>query len=822
MKRYLLVVIAVAFILGIFLDNLLALQSRVIFVYIMPVIFLFAFFSYRFPILRSVACIALVTLAGMTYHHCRYNSFPSNSIINYAESEKTLIKIEGKIIQPPLKKVYSNTYPFNSYQGREKRRESAVFFLKANKILTASEEHKVCGNLKVSVYNTEKSDKKLRYGDEVEIVGKMFLPSRQTNPGQFDYRKYLLQSSIRAQAILSVKGMRNIKVKAGDKGNRILKFVYSLKDELRRTIYTLTPENDAPVIASLLLGERSNVPYHTLESFINTGTIHFLAISGLHIGILVVSLHWFLALAGLNRKAIAFIIIAFVIIYAIMTGLKPPVLRAGFMALIYYGSIIIDRRWHTPSGISAAAILMLLINPAELFSVSFQLSFLALIGIIYLSEKIETLLQRKPRLQEQLMSGLRWDAQRALNAYWRKTAAVSAAAWLGVMPLVAHYFHIAAPIAIPLNIIIFPLVWFILVSGFVFLIIGSLSLTLAAPFAWAASLCDAIMAKIISFFAIDHVSFFYVNGPSTIWIVVYYAATIFALCHKKAKLKSSTAIGVIVIIIGGYVCADLFTSKKERIQLTCLDVGHGSAVIIQFPDNKTLLLDIGTWSNFDVGKNIAAPFLWKSKIKTIGAAVISHRDRDHWNGLPALLKRFNVKTVPVNQRFHNSETGKKLFNIAENEGATIKIIGNGDEIAGFNGAKITVLNPPKNREFISGMSTNNTSCVIKIEAFGRSILYCADIEEDGINMIVSKYGNSLRSDIIIVPHHGAYSANINALIDHVNPEYAIISSKSTDISHDTIVALENNNIKVFKTCEQGAITAIIDINGIRVSGFINK
>lgn len=139
-----------------------------------------------------------------------------------------------------------------------------------------------------------------------------------------------------------------------------------------------------------MLGDREKVPVELIDSFMQTGTIHFLAISGLHVGILVVSLHYFLRLLRFNMKTLAIIIILITFLYAAITGLKTPIIRASIMVATYYGAFIVNRRWDLSNSIVAAVFIILLINPSDLFNVGFQLSVLAVLGIVYISNQIES------------------------------------------------------------------------------------------------------------------------------------------------------------------------------------------------------------------------------------------------------------------------------------------------------------------------------------------------------------------------------------------------------------------------------------------------
>lgn len=844
MKRYPLVAITVSFILGIILDNSLPIHplKTLLVVYIIPLLIGCALFFHRRRYLRSLICIIVLIITGALYHHYRFYSYPINDIANLIPPERSLARLRGVIIQPPVQKRISRPYQGEGLHREAFRKEGVWFLLKANKIKGTDNWEDVSGNIRVNLYSydhhgkaeIETDDKdqssrpdyntpsKLQYGDEVELVGKISIPRPPTNPGQFDYRKYLERYEPPVRAVMSVTSLDNVILLSKDRANPFLSFIYSLKNGLHDAIYSVSPRSNAAIITSLLLGEREDVDQEVVDNFIKTGTIHFLAISGLHVGILVISIHIIFRAAGLNRKAAAYIIIALVVLYAILTGMKPPVLRASIMVIVYYGAIILNRRWGIASGMAAAALLTLLRNPCELFGVSFQLSFLATIGIVCFSSRIESLFYKPTHLDDTLDRSKKRIILRSLRSYCQNTIAVSLSAWLSVSPIVAYYFHIIAPISIPLNIIILPLIWLILVSGFVFLLIHPISPFLAMPFAWIASYSDILMEKIVSTLSIKNISFFYTSGPSAIWLIIYYGMGIMLFYYKQLRLKPAHMIILALAISNIYIFSGLCNYKDERLKLTCLDVGHGSAIFFEFPGGKNLLFDAGTWANFDIGRNVVAPFLWRTGIEKIDCVVISHDDADHWNGIPSLLERFKIGVILVNKVFSSSEVGKRLLKMARSKGARIKLIGTGDDISGFGKAMAHVLNPPKASALISHLSANDTSCVLKIDYLGYSILSCADIEESGIRSLLQDQDADLRSHIILVPHHGGYSQNIGTLIKRVKPVYAFISAKQGFPSKATIDSCLKHGAQAFQTAQDGALIAVIDKKGINISTWLQN
>jgi len=218
------------------------------------------------------------------------------------------------------------------------------------------------------------------------------------------HRKKMSNFLLRVEAVASVLSANNIKVLSEGNGNYFFTFVYSLKKQLNAVIERHVKEGSIPLVNSILLGDREKVPENLMDGFLQTGTIHFLAISGLHVGILVISLHCLLRLFRFNIRYLAIIIILVVFLYAAITGMKSPIIRAGIMVAVYYGTFIVNRRWDLPNSIAAAVFIILLINPSDLFNVGFQLSVLAVLGIVYCSNRLENFFWKSTLLVEKLQA----------------------------------------------------------------------------------------------------------------------------------------------------------------------------------------------------------------------------------------------------------------------------------------------------------------------------------------------------------------------------------------------------------------------------------
>ncbi len=866
-----LVGIAVFFTIGIFINNLINVPFIFVFpaalIFILLCIVLYTFSSCQnnaHPTMPFVtptkfwwgwiarqarsgvfALLILIFLTGISYHHLRFSSNTRNNISNFINAKKISVRLRGIVVSPPVNKTSSGS----ALSSIKHCKDMSAFLLRAEAIESTSESviseatprgwKNVTGVVKINIYPTQQEEMtkksyylsdELKYGYRVELIGNISTPSSSRNSGQFDYKQYLRRQNPRVDAIASVVSISSIKTLSEEHGNYFYTFVYGLKNKLNTIIEQNVKKRSIPLISSILLGNREKVPVNLMDGFLNTGTIHFLAISGLHVGILVVSLHYLLRLFRLNTRCLALIIILTVFLYAAITGMKPPIIRAGIMVATYYGAFIINRRWNLSNSIAAAVFFILLINPSDLFNVGFQLSVLAVLGIVYTSNKFETFFWKSTLLVERLQAKEeRNEIWFRIKIYCRKTFCVSMGAWIAVMPLIAYYFHIVTPLNVLLNIIIFPLVWIILVGGFIVLIAGLVFPVLATPFAWLISYSEIALENLILLFSTNSKTFFYTSTPLWIWIVIYYLVVILFILRERFKIKMAYMIIATLVIANIFVFSGLSGRSPDGLKLTCFDVRHGASFFIQFPNGKNMLYDTGTRGNYDVGKFVVAPYLWQQGIKKIDTVVISHVHDDHCNGIPSIINRFKVDNAFVNKFFLQSGNKAELLRLFTEEKTKTGLLANGLEIKGYEPTKIMILNPPDKDTlkdegvFVKNISINDSSSVLLIDYLGYRILLCADIGEKGIEMLLSGKGNpnaDMSVDIIQVPHHGGFIMNTGDLVKYAKPEHAIINGLAKDISTSTIADYQKHGVSLHKTYESGAISFTINKKGIKASKFL--
>ena len=826
------VIITILFASGIYLGHVTAAPLYAMLWICLPLLIV-CLASMGFQRLKGVlpVCVALLLVAvAAAYYDCRMDSIPANHLGRLLTARRALGRVRGVIISPPIMLddavVMQRLSRFASGRYSGKPGFKTSFLMRAEAIETTSGWREVSGTVKVNFYpsDAEAFNKeavlsllhRLVYGQRVELFGQVFLPTAPRNPGEYDYRGSLQMQMPSVRCFMTVARTENVTLRGISRENPVYRFVYAVENALNNMIYLHTFSNSAPMISSMLLGNRVDLPGETVDNFMKTGIIHFIAISGFNVAIVVFTVWLPLRLLQINQTLSVGVVLIVIFLYAFLTGLNPPVLRACIMAATFLCSFLVRRQWDITSGLFAAVFFILARNPADLFNVGFQLSVVATFGIVYGASRIEGWLFRVALFVEALQVKAERGRFFFLKKHLRKSFCVSLAAWLATMPITAYYFHLFTPGVCITNLIVFPLFWIITVCGIVLLTLGTLCPPLAAASAWLASSADMVLEWIVSYHAAIPYSYFYVTGPSPSEVVVYYLFMVLLLFCGCLSLS------VIRLAIFGLLSANVFLFSNalkcpgNSLQVTCLHVGHGGAIFIRFPNGKNMLYDAGSWQNYDGGRYVVSPFLWQQRVKAIDLLILSHEDDDHWNGLPSLAERFSIKSVYSQKHLFESKKGQEILSLLDKWRIPVAAVSAGETISGFEPAVVKILHP---LPWYPGVTTSNdNSCVIKAEYLGHTVLLCADIQEQGIAALTAN-SDELKSDVLQIPHHGSFVNNLDVLLDAVQPLYAFINTNEGVVSSKTLNGLQSRGITVLQTHLAGAITFTIDSRGIRYTLF---
>ena len=469
-------------------------------------------------------------------------------------------------------------------------------------------------------------------GNKIYLSGTYQKGREKRNPGEFDYNQYLNSKGITGLFISYDTDSINI---ISNEKNYFKSVIHQVRKNLDKIIHDLHQPETAGLLRGLLLADRSEIDYETKNEFINSGVIHILAVSGLHVGYILIIFVFIFGRFGIYLRSI--LTILGLLAFMFLTGVPPSVFRATLMAIIIIIAFLSNRGTNIINSISIAAVIILLFDPKEIYNPGFQLSFSAVlaIGILY------------PKFQELIY---RLDIKKIWVKYILLFSAVSLSAQIGTLPFTLAYFSKLSIIALFTNLLVIPTVGIIIGIAFITIIVGLISYPLSIYFATANDLISGLMIEVIRFTGKLDFSFLRIREYSLYDSIVFYTFTAFVLFALSIIKKSYAKIVVFVISIISIVFYSSFDNKnileENKLSVLMIDVGQGDSFLIKFPNGKTALIDAGEANPFiDNGERVIMPLLDYLDINKIDYGFISHLDLDHYGGFVSLICNDRINDI---------------------------------------------------------------------------------------------------------------------------------------------------------------------------------
>ncbi|MBU1933291.1 MAG: ComEC/Rec2 family competence protein, partial [Candidatus Omnitrophica bacterium] len=302
--------------------------------------------------------------------------------------------------------------------------------------------------------------------------------------GDFNYREYLERQNI--FAVINTKENNITLLSHNYRSNPILKYTYLIREKLKNQILEKMPLESGAFLSAILLGDRSELPKHLQTAFKNCGVYHIMAISGLHVGLVAAALLYLFRFFRMKREAAYILTILFIVFFAMLALSRPSVVRATVMVVLFFIGRLLGKKIDISNSVAMAALFILIRNPHDVFNVGFQLSFVAVLSIIFLAPLFLNLIKTEKNF--------------IINRFFLAPFAVSLAAWIGTSPLIVYYFKIVTPVAVIANLLIIPALFVSLISGLVFLLFGWMDFA-AGVLVSANNLCCNVIFALADFFA---------------------------------------------------------------------------------------------------------------------------------------------------------------------------------------------------------------------------------------------------------------------------------------------------------------------------------
>jgi competence protein ComEC len=806
---------------------------------------------------RSAAVVSplllFMALGYLFLHPWIHPRFPENHIGRFLETGPW--RIIGVVDARPLE-----------FESRTR------LVLRVERLESEQETHEVSGLLRVTVAGEAVE---IDQGDRVAIRSRVRALRNFNNPGGFDFKRSMTYREIWGSAF--VEG-RNLSLLEKEAGSGWLGWIDRIRGDISQLIDQAGLGSEAAVLKALVMGDQSQILPETRQAFTWTGTNHILSISGLHIS-LVASvafavfrwlLSWFPPAIrhARVRKGAALLTLIPVALYALIAGFSPSTQRALVMVSVFLLAFLAERETDLMNTLALAAFCILAVQPAALFSISFQLSFAAVLSIVYGFDRMKAVRSDLPPGGE----GWAVKLKRGLLVFF----GVSLIATWGTLPLCMYYFNSVSFIGMLANCAAIPLIGYLVVMVG---LIGTLLAPLSAP---AAVACYQISGLVLSksivlmelmaampFAAARTVS------PSLAELALFYLLSwaVFHLATDRKKamalysegisLSKSTGLGrvgrlrgfiaqairqgptarraalalLIVCLIGACVDAGYWFHQRfgrQDLRVTLLDVGQGSAVLLEFPGGATALVDGGGFADmaaFDVGANVVAPFLWRRKIATVETLILTHPNSDHLNGLVFIAANFNVKRLWTNGESRPVPGYEGLMRTARERGIAVPRYADILRSTTITHAQLEVLYPPVDflghtEENHWRRDENNNSMVTRVLLGEVSVLIPGDIMRPAEKELVALAGDRLKSTVLIAPHHGSRSSSSEEFLRAVAPTAVLISCAGrpgSGMPHPSVLErYDMQGIRFYRTDRDGAIRVTTDGRHVSIIPYLNS
>jgi len=793
-----LILLSAAWVVGIYLGTRFDLPLVLLSAGLVPLPLLLFLKKYRkFIVITSLSLLALFTASWYAYQSLHVIDVDDLRYYN----DRGTIDVRGIIARDP-----------------EISDRSTRLYFSVSETRTDGEWQSVEGNAllivpRVSTY---------KYGDRLQVTGEMETPPQLND---FDYRGYLAH-----QGIYSTILYPDIEIEARGLGFKPLSLIYELRASLAQTLARALPEPQASLAQGIILGIRENIPPSVKNDFARTGTAHLLAISGLHLGIVAgIMLSLGIWLFGRRYYLYVWLAIATIWLYALLTGMHPPVIRGAIMGTLFLTAELLGRQRSAITALTFAAAIMVGISPYILEDAAFQLSFLAMAGLVFLFPSFRSLGRRA-------ISKFIGEEGAIVTAatFAGDSLSVTMAAIIAVWPVVAYYFGIisfAGPLA---TFLLLPALPAVILVGAASGVIGLIFLPVGQAVGWLAWLFLSYMLVIASWLASSPLAFIEVDPIAPAWLWLYYAGlTTAIILGRKLKIdwiskatagfrsgasRSANAVcrlpvkWVLPLLATMAVLVSVIAASMpdDELSISFLDVGQGDAILIQ-QGSQQVLIDGGPSPqaiSLELGRQM--PF-WD---RTIELVILTHPDQDHLAGLIEVLKRYRVEKVldpnldsgtPLYEEWQRLVTEKELERITALAGQQIAL----------GEATLTVLHPPEALLKDTDEDIDNNGVVLCLKDGNVSFMLAADIRREAELHLITRRA-ALKSTVLKVAHHGSDTSTSQEFLSAVDPQIAVLSvgadNKFGHPGDEVVDRLENKlgRGNIYRTDHHGTIQFTTD------------
>lgn len=768
-----------------------------------------------------VVVMALIAL-GAGWHHVRWSDMAADDLGRFDWSEPTPACLRGVLAEVPefreggwLEPEGGSTRSILDVRGRSDGRNW----------------HRASGRVLLYVSGDRRD---LKMGQPVTAAGSVRAIEGPRNPGESDQRDRWKAEGVRLRMSVGEKsGLWGDPEGDWSPSKTALGW---LRERSHRLLTRNLGPDASGLASALLLGRRDEVSPETRAAFALTGTSHLLAISGLHMQAVALLIGLLLLAVGVGRRQSAMVVLLASVGYAVLVGAAPSVVRSLCMTVVLCLAVLLDRPTRKGNVLAFAWICTLALNPAYLFDVGCQLSFLAVAALVWgVAPVARRLGLPVPELagqddSEKQTLKQRLDAlERRYSPLWKKrliaakdhiliALTASAVVWVWTLPLVVLRFHLVPWVGIVLNVPLVPLSMPTLASAGATLVLSFLVPPLAPVVGRVCGWFMGLNEWLVRWGSSWPLGHHYEPGPPGWWVAGFYGLLALAVwawwarssTRRKANLALAgwSAVGLALAVVRPPLAGP---------EAHVLAVDHGLAVVVRSSSGQILLYDCGKMRDPGIGRRVVAPALWSMGVRKIDYVVLSHADEDHYDGLPDLLDRFTIGKVLGPPGFDSAKNprARALVRQCRDHGVTYEAVSAGSTIHLGPRIKARVLHPADGWQ--PDAPDNARSVVLELTALGRRVLLTGDLEGEGQAELMTHPAPSY--DAMLAPHHGGKTANPARFYDWGRPRKVIVSQKRPTGS-DALEALERQGHPVHRTWKEGAVALRWKSAGLDIHSFL--
>jgi competence protein ComEC len=617
-------------------------------------------------------------------------------------------------------------------------------------------------------------DQTIKAGQHWSFTVRLKCPHGNLNPGGFDYERWLFVEGIGATGYIRTKPQPKL-LDSGSTQTSLLVWRQHIADQLEQI---LAKSSSLPLIKALTIGDGNSLSANQWDIFRKTGTTHLMVISGSHIGLVAGLVYllvlrtwaWSGILAWSPQKVAAIVALVTAIFYAGLTGFSVPAQRSALMIAIAMVAVIQQRNTRPYNILAVALFAVLIVDPLVVLSAGFWLSFIAVSLIIY------SITGRLGKL-----------------GFFRGGFKINWVTSVGLAPLLLFFFQQVSLIAPIANLIAVPIISLVVV-----------------PLALLATLVMFIapLVAVKLFFVVD------LALQSLWWLLVKLAdLPISTITHTQPSWWAlGFAVPAILLLfapkgmpsrwLGLLMLLPLIFTESDKIapgviKMTLLDVGQGLSAVVQTA-NHVLVYDTGAKfsATSDMGQSVLVPYLRSQGVNKVDTLIISHGDNDHIGGAASLMANMHTENILTSVPQQLSEYSSAKCQAGQSWT--------------WDKVKFSVISP----QIGNNSSENDNSCVLQIQASKSTALLTGDIEATAESWLIENYGNKLKADVLVAPHHGSQTSSTHAFLKAVRPSIILIpAGYHNQFGHphqEVLTRYQHLNATWLNSADEGAIQMTLD------------